>query len=100
MQRFLCLILAMHRHISWAHVDLLHRYLNGQPANDKRYEGLTDLQKHVTLDLGSSGEHSVQFFHQHKDQVDWVFVDHPSYHRPGDFAWTILTPWLACCCLG
>ena len=23
------------------------------------------------------------FFHQHSDHVDWVFVDHPSYHRAG-----------------
>ena len=61
----------------------MHRYLNGQAANDERYKQAEDLQTPVTLDLGSSGQQTVDFYHLHKDHVDWVFVDHPSYHRPG-----------------
>ncbi|CAL1366369.1 unnamed protein product [Linum trigynum] len=30
------------------------------------------------------GEQEVAFFHEYRDLVDWVFVDHPSYHRPGN----------------
>lgn len=30
------------------------------------------------------GAQEVGFFHQYKDGVDWVFVDHRAYHRPGN----------------
>ena len=37
----------------------------------------------VTLDMGACGHQEVKYFHQHSNDVDWVFVDHPSYHRAG-----------------
>ena len=37
----------------------------------------------VPLDMGACGIQEVAFFHQHSDGVDFVFVDHPSYHRAG-----------------
>ncbi|EFJ40823.1 hypothetical protein VOLCADRAFT_99305 [Volvox carteri f. nagariensis] len=62
------------------------RYLS--PATEERYAGLTNTGVRATLDLGppqsgGGGSHEVGFFHTHKDGVDWVFVDHMSYHRDG-----------------
>ncbi|XP_024995253.1 soluble starch synthase 1, chloroplastic/amyloplastic isoform X3 [Cynara cardunculus var. scolymus] len=34
--------------------------------------------------LADKYEASVDFFHEYRAGVDWVFVDHPSYHRPGN----------------
>jgi hypothetical protein len=40
-------------------------------------------EKHIQIPcLG--GEHEVTFFHEYRDSVERVFVDHPSYHRPGN----------------
>ncbi|BDA44490.1 Soluble starch synthase 1, chloroplastic/amyloplastic [Coccomyxa sp. Obi] len=58
------------------------RYMNGK--SDKLYEGAFDTGCRVNLDMGACGQQEVAFFHQHSDHVDWVFVDHPSYHRPGN----------------
>lgn len=55
--------------------------MNGK--SDKLYEGAFDTGCRVSLDMGACGLQEVAFFHQHSDNVDWVFVDHPSYHRPG-----------------
>ncbi|KAI9096717.1 hypothetical protein K1719_025896 [Acacia pycnantha] len=43
----------------------------------------------VELDIRSKihcfgGVHEVGFFHEYRKGVDWVFVDHPSYRRPGN----------------
>ena len=51
--------------------------------SDKLYAGAEDLGVTVTLDMGACGYQEVKYFHQHSDDVDWVFVDHPSYHRAG-----------------
>lgn len=59
----------------------VRRYMNGK--SDKLYEGAFDTGCRVSLDMGACGLQEVAFFHQHSDNVDWVFVDHPSYHRPG-----------------
>ncbi len=58
------------------------RYMNGK--SDKLYEGAFDTGCRVSLDMGACGLQEVAFFHQHSDNVDWVFVDHPSYHRAGE----------------
>jgi starch synthase len=52
-------------------------------VSDELYEGAFDTGARVPLDLGACGTQEVGFFHQHSDHVDWVFVDHPSYHRAG-----------------
>ena len=87
------------------------RYVNGQ--NQEAYECLKELDTTLTLDLGTCGPQQVEFKacwlsqqlqacsagrvrqwvrrervqvgfqHCHRDGVDWVFVTHPSYVRPG-----------------
>ena len=57
------------------------RYLNG--VSDKLYSSTEDLGVRVPLDMGACGVQEVGYFHQHSEGVDWVFVDHPSYHRAG-----------------
>ena len=49
----------------------------------------------VTLDMGACGCQEVKYFHQHSNDVDWVFVDHPSYHRAGVFHANLLQIWHA-----
>lgn len=56
------------------------RYLDG--VNNDRYKRATDCQKRINC-YCFSGEHQVAFFHEFRDGVDFVFVDHPAYHRPG-----------------
>ena len=60
------------------------RYQHGVAELDSLYEPVEDLQTSVKLDLGQSGQQTVSYFHLHRDHVDWVFVDHPAYHRPGE----------------
>ncbi|KAJ7543722.1 hypothetical protein O6H91_09G050100 [Diphasiastrum complanatum] len=56
------------------------RYWSG--PGDTRYAGAFDTQ--VRIKIGCfNGEHEVAFFHEYRAGVDWVFVDHHSYHRPG-----------------
>ena len=57
------------------------RYLNGT-ANDALYEGAFDTNTTATVGCFKA-EQTVGFFHQVKDGVDFVFVDHPSYKREG-----------------
>ncbi|RZC70866.1 hypothetical protein C5167_034013 [Papaver somniferum] len=58
------------------------RYLNGTPA-DRNFDGAVDTECKVKIScFGSTQE--VQFYHEYKAGVDWVFVDHPAYHRPGN----------------
>ncbi|KAH0450112.1 hypothetical protein IEQ34_020804 [Dendrobium chrysotoxum] len=57
------------------------RYLNG--VSDKKYAASFDTG--VRLKVPCFGdEPEVGFFHEYRAGVDWVFVDHPSYHRPGN----------------
>ena len=57
------------------------RYLNG--VSDKLYASAQDSGLRVTLDMGACGYQEVGYYHEHSSGVDWVFVDHPSYHRAG-----------------
>ncbi|RZC84762.1 hypothetical protein C5167_047547 [Papaver somniferum] len=58
------------------------RYVNGS-ASDKIYKGALDAQCRIKIPCFEA-EHEVAFFHEYRAGVDWVFVDHPSYHRPGN----------------
>lgn len=58
------------------------RYLNGSPS-DKRFADALDVDCRIKLQC-FGGAHEVSFFHEYRAGVDWVFVDHPSYHRPGN----------------
>ncbi|RAL51464.1 hypothetical protein DM860_010966 [Cuscuta australis] len=57
------------------------RYLYGG-LSDKKFKNLVDLDKKIKIHW-ADGEQEVSFFHEYREGVDWVFVDHPSYHRPG-----------------
>ncbi|CAI5959060.1 unnamed protein product [Closterium sp. NIES-65] len=56
------------------------RYMDG--VTDKLYAGAFDMQCRIKC-FCFEGAHEVAFFHEFRDGVDFVFVDHPSYHRPG-----------------
>lgn len=58
------------------------RYLTGTAA-DKKFAGVVDTETRIKVPC-FGGEHEVAFFHEYREGVDWVFVDHPSYHRPGN----------------
>ena len=52
-------------------------------ARDRKLMGrLHDCQTWVKVDLGN-GEHWVNFHHEARGGVDWVFVEHLSFERPG-----------------
>ena len=78
--------ISAHDHRSPAHsahkAALCYRYQNGTAA-DELYSQAEDLGVRVPLDMGACGLQEVAYFHQHSDGVDFVFVDHPSYHRAG-----------------
>ncbi|KAM5557598.1 soluble starch synthase 1, chloroplastic/amyloplastic [Rosa sericea] len=57
------------------------RYQSGSPA-DKKFSGAIDVGHANVICFG--GEQEVAFFHEYREGVDWVFVDHPSFHRPGN----------------
>lgn len=56
------------------------RYLNG--VSDKLFASVRDLDCRIKVNC-FGGDQEVAFFHEYKAGVDWVFVDHSSYHRPG-----------------
>ncbi|XP_030467091.2 LOW QUALITY PROTEIN: soluble starch synthase 1, chloroplastic/amyloplastic [Syzygium oleosum] len=58
------------------------RYLNGTAA-DETYASALDLDSSIKI-YCFGGVQEVSFFHEYRKGVDWVFVDHPSYHRPGN----------------
>ncbi|KAL5719118.1 starch synthase [Ranunculus cassubicifolius] len=58
------------------------RYVNGSPS-DKAYAGAVDLDRRIKIPC-FGGLQEVSYFHEYRAGVDWVFVDHPSYHRPGN----------------
>ncbi|KAJ6819270.1 starch synthase 1, chloroplastic/amyloplastic [Iris pallida] len=57
------------------------RYLNG--VSDKNYASAVDTGSRIKANC-FGGQQEVVFFHEYRAGVDWVFVDHPSYHRPGN----------------
>ncbi|KAK9672430.1 hypothetical protein RND81_12G100100 [Saponaria officinalis] len=58
------------------------RYIHGTAA-DKIYAGAFDMNCRIKVNC-FGGEQEVAFFHEYRAGVDWVFVDHLSYHRPGN----------------
>ncbi|KAL8143507.1 hypothetical protein V2J09_016539 [Rumex salicifolius] len=58
------------------------RYMHATDA-DNKYSDAFDADCHIKVQC-FGGAQEVAFFHEYKDGVDWVFVDHPSYHRPGN----------------
>jgi len=56
------------------------RYLNG--VSDHLYENCAYTYKNIKVWL-FGGFVEVALFHEYKDGVDFVFVDHPAYHREG-----------------
>ncbi|KAL3846178.1 hypothetical protein ACJIZ3_003581 [Penstemon smallii] len=57
------------------------RYLAGSP-NDKKFANAVEMEARAKI-YCFGGVQEVVFFHEYRAGVDWVFVDHPSYHRPG-----------------
>ncbi|XP_027338444.1 soluble starch synthase 1, chloroplastic/amyloplastic isoform X1 [Abrus precatorius] len=57
------------------------RYIHGTSEDDKLSDAV-DLDRIKVYCFGGAQE--VGFFHEYRQGVDWVFVDHPSYHRPGN----------------
>lgn len=57
------------------------RYLNG--VSDKKYAAAFDTGVRIKVPC-FGGQPEVVFFHEYRAGVDWVFVDHPSYHRHGN----------------
>ncbi|CAJ1974406.1 unnamed protein product [Sphenostylis stenocarpa] len=58
------------------------RYIHGT-AEDDKFAGAVDLDR-CTKVMCFGGAQEVGFFHEFREGVDWVFVDHPSFHRPGN----------------
>ncbi|KAJ9546247.1 hypothetical protein OSB04_025954 [Centaurea solstitialis] len=57
------------------------RYICGGPS-DKKFAAAVDQDCRIKVSC-SGGVQDVAFFHEYRAGVDWVFVDHPSFHRPG-----------------
>ncbi|XP_071929389.1 soluble starch synthase 1, chloroplastic/amyloplastic-like isoform X1 [Coffea arabica] len=57
------------------------RYLDGGPS-DKRFANAVEVGCPTKI-YCFGGVQEVSFYHEYRGGVDWVFVDHPSYHRPG-----------------
>ncbi|XP_042504074.1 soluble starch synthase 1, chloroplastic/amyloplastic-like [Macadamia integrifolia] len=58
------------------------RYMHGD-TSDKVFDSALDVDCHIKIPC-FDGLQEVAFFHEFRAGVDWVFVDHPSYHRPGN----------------
>lgn len=59
------------------------RYLNEANKKAKIYEGAEDTGVSLKLDLHKGGVHDITYYHEMRDGVDFVFVDHLTYKRPG-----------------
>eukprot|EP00210_Caulerpa_lentillifera_P003426 g3269.t1 len=57
------------------------KYMNGQ--TDHLYDNTKDSGCSVVLDLGHGGQQSIKYYTYRKGDVDFVFVDHPCFHRQG-----------------
>ncbi|EPS62751.1 soluble starch synthase 1, chloroplastic/amyloplastic, partial [Genlisea aurea] len=58
------------------------RYLSGDSSNE-RYANAVQMERRAKI-YCFGGEQEVVYFHEYRAGVDWVFVDHLSYHRPGN----------------
>ncbi|CAK8567598.1 unnamed protein product [Lathyrus sativus] len=58
------------------------RYQHGTAA-DKKFSGAVDLDRNINVFCFGAAQ-EVGFYHEYREGVDWVFVDHPSFHRPGN----------------
>ncbi|KAK7282559.1 hypothetical protein RIF29_11450 [Crotalaria pallida] len=56
-------------------------YIHGTPQ-DEKFSGAVDMDRRIKL-FCFGGVQEVSFFHEFREGVDWVFVDHLSFHRPG-----------------
>ncbi|CAM8932174.1 unnamed protein product [Rhodiola kirilowii] len=56
-------------------------YVHGTP--NKKFAEVKDLGVRIKVHCFGA-THEVAFFHEYRAGVDWVFVDHPSYRRPGN----------------
>ncbi|KAG6391547.1 hypothetical protein SASPL_149303 [Salvia splendens] len=57
------------------------RYMDGG-LSDKKFANAVDTERPTKIHC-FGGVQEVGLFHEYRAGVDWVFVDHPSYHRPG-----------------
>ncbi|MED6135855.1 Pentafunctional AROM polypeptide [Stylosanthes scabra] len=57
------------------------RYMHGT-SEDARYSGAVDMDCGIKIYCFGAAQ-EVEFYHEYRKGVDWVFVDHPSFHRPG-----------------
>eukprot|EP00193_Tetraselmis_chui_P002039 CAMPEP_0177760274 /NCGR_PEP_ID=MMETSP0491_2-20121128/5181_1 /TAXON_ID=63592 /ORGANISM="Tetraselmis chuii, Strain PLY429" /LENGTH=795 /DNA_ID=CAMNT_0019276165 /DNA_START=278 /DNA_END=2665 /DNA_ORIENTATION=- len=63
-----------------------HRTMAIAPRYEN-YEGATDTGVLVRFRVFNS-DHEVRYYHQYKDGVDYVFIDHPVYHNAGKNIYT------------
>ncbi|MQM10718.1 hypothetical protein Taro_043611 [Colocasia esculenta] len=57
------------------------RYLDG--VSDEKFANAVDTGCRIKISC-FGGQQEVAFFQEYRAGVDWVFVDHLSYHRPGN----------------
>jgi len=60
------------------------RYMNGKPDEEARYDTAFNTGVVIQVDLGLCGICEATIYHQQTDGVDWVFIDHPTFHRNGN----------------
>ncbi|KAG5050352.1 hypothetical protein JHK85_011455 [Glycine max] len=58
------------------------RYIHGT-SEDLKFAGAVDLDQSTKV-FCFGGAQEIGFYHEYREGVDWVFVDHPSFHRPGN----------------
>ncbi|KAL2339609.1 hypothetical protein Fmac_007549 [Flemingia macrophylla] len=58
------------------------RYIHGT-SEDLMFAAAVDLDRPTKL-FCFEGVQEVGFYHEFREGVDWVFVDHPSFQRPGN----------------
>ncbi|KAK7410721.1 hypothetical protein VNO78_01735 [Psophocarpus tetragonolobus] len=58
------------------------RYIHGT-SEDLKFAGAVDLD-HCTKIFCFGAAQEIGFYHEYREGVDWVFVDHPSFHRSGN----------------
>ncbi|PIN27121.1 Starch synthase [Handroanthus impetiginosus] len=56
------------------------RYLDG--SSNQKFANAVEMEQRAKI-YCFGGVQEVGFFHEYRAGVDWIFVDHPSYHRPG-----------------
>ncbi|EPS58867.1 hypothetical protein M569_15944, partial [Genlisea aurea] len=57
------------------------RYLNGD-SSKQAYANAVEMEEQSRI-YCFGGEHEIRYYHEFRAGVDWVFVDHVFYHRPG-----------------